>query len=97
MSKPETGSKSTQLIGIALVMLIVGVAVGYGIAQSQIKPPEVKPPVTITTTLTPPKKVTLLEKIKQKGVIVVGTSADYPPYESIDEKTKKIVIRNSYV
>jgi len=91
MSKPEASSKSMQLVGIALVMLIVGVAVGYGFAQSQVKPPEVKPPVTVTMTYTSPKKVTLLEKIKQKGVIVVGTSADYPPYESIDEKTKKII------
>jgi len=30
------------------------------------------------------KKATLLETIKQKGVIVVGTSADYAPFESKD-------------
>jgi polar amino acid transport system substrate-binding protein len=77
MSKAE-GSKSMQIIAVALIMLLVGVGAGYLYSQSQIPPP-------------PPKKVSLLDKIKQKGQIVVGTSADYPPYESIDEKTKKIV------
>jgi len=77
MSKAE-GSKSMQIIAVALIMLLVGVGAGYLYSQSQIPPP-------------PPKRVSLLDKIKQKGQIVVGTSADYPPYESIDEKTKKIV------
>jgi polar amino acid transport system substrate-binding protein len=77
MSKTE-GSKSMQIIAVALIMLCIGVAVGYVYSQSQIPPP-------------PPKRVSLLDKVKQKGQIVVGTSADYPPYESIDEKTKKII------
>lgn len=72
------GSKSMQIIAVALIMLCLGVAVGYVYSQSQIPPP-------------PPKRVGLLDKVKQKGQIVVGTSADYPPYESIDEKTKKII------
>lgn len=77
MSKAE-GSKSMQIIAVALIMLLVGVGAGYLYSQSQIPPP-------------PAKRVSLLDKIKQKGQIVVGTSADYPPYESIDEKTKKII------
>jgi ABC-type amino acid transport substrate-binding protein len=76
MSKAE-GSKSMQIIAVALIMLLVGVGAGYLYSQSQIPPS--------------PKRVSLLDKIKQKGQIVVGTSADYPPYESIDEKTKKII------
>jgi ABC-type amino acid transport substrate-binding protein len=77
MSK-TAGSKSMQIIAVALIMLLIGVGAGYLYSQSQIPPP-------------PPKRLSLLDKIKQKGQIVVGTSADYPPYESIDEKTKKII------
>jgi polar amino acid transport system substrate-binding protein len=33
-----------------------------------------------------------VDKIKQSGVLVVATSADYPPFESIDEKDGKTVI-----
>ncbi len=77
MSK-TAGSKSMQIIAVALIMLLVGVGAGYLYSQSQIPSP-------------PPKRVSLLDKIKQKGQILVGTSADYPPYESIDEKTKKII------
>lgn len=77
MSKAEGSSKSLQIVAVALIMLCLGVAVGYAYSQSQIPPP-------------PPKRVSLLEKIKQKGFIVVGTSADYPPYEFIDPNTKKI-------
>jgi len=86
MSK-SAGSKFVQLVAIALIMLVVGVAVGYSYGQSQIPPP--KPATTVTVTATPPKRVTLLEKIKQRGQIIVGTSADYPPYEFIDDKTKR--------
>lgn len=32
------------------------------------------------------KKESLLEKIKKRGVLIVGTSADWPPFEYIDEK-----------
>jgi polar amino acid transport system substrate-binding protein len=31
-----------------------------------------------------------LDKIKQAGVIKVGTSADYPPFEYVDESGKKV-------
>jgi len=89
MSKTEGSSKSMQLVAIALIMLCVGVAVGYSYGQSQIPPP--KPATTVTVTATPSKRVTLLEKITQRGYVIVGTSADYPPYESIDPNSKKIV------
>src|SRR5512145_1334491 len=31
-----------------------------------------------------------LEAVKQAGVIKVGTSADYPPFESVDESGNKV-------
>jgi len=78
MSKTIGKGKSLQLIAIALIMLFVGVAIGYYYSQSQIPPP-------------PPKTVSLFEKIKERGYIIVGTSADYPPFEFVDPNTKKIV------
>lgn len=41
------------------------------------------------TAQTAKQKETKLEKIKQAGKIVVGTSADYPPYEFHKEVNKK--------
>jgi len=37
-----------------------------------------------------PKAANHLEAIKQAGVIKVGTSADYPPFESVDENGNKV-------
>jgi len=74
MSKTVGSSKSLQLTAIALIMLFVGVTFGYYYSQSQI----------------PPKTVSLFEKIKERGYIVVGTTADYPPFEFVDPNTKKI-------
>jgi len=74
MSKTVGSSKSLQLIAVALIMLFVGVGIGYYYSQSQIPPPP----------------ASLFEKIKERGYIVVGTSADYPPFEFIDPNTKKI-------
>ncbi len=37
-----------------------------------------------------PKAANHLEAIKQAGVIKVGTSADYPPFESVDSSGNKI-------
>jgi len=74
MSRTVGSSKSLQLIAIGLIMLFVGVTIGYYYSQSQIPPPP----------------VSLFEKIKERGYIVVGTSADYPPFEFVDPNTKKI-------
>jgi polar amino acid transport system substrate-binding protein len=78
--------KTTQLAAVALVMLIIGAAAGTFYGQSTVQP--VTKVTTVTTTLTP---TSLLGKIKQSGYIIVGTSADYPPFESIDPVTKKII------
>lgn len=37
-----------------------------------------------------PKAANHLEAVKQAGVIKVGTSADYPPFESVDESGNKV-------
>jgi polar amino acid transport system substrate-binding protein len=37
-----------------------------------------------------PKPANHLEAIQQAGVIKVGTSADYPPFESVDESGNKV-------
>ncbi len=39
----------------------------------------------LVVACTPAEPANKLEAIKDAGVIVVGTSADYPPFESIDE------------
>ncbi len=41
---------------------------------------------TLTVGCGPKKEMTALEKIKEAGVITVGTCPDYPPFESIDDK-----------
>lgn len=38
----------------------------------------------------PAKEKTLLDKIKEAGVITVGNSPDYPPFETIDDKDNLI-------
>jgi len=38
------------------------------------------------------KELTSVDKIKQTGKLVMATSADYPSFESIDEKDGKTVI-----
>lgn len=45
-------------------------------------------PASSTSTATPPTDDSL-QKIKQKGVLVVGTSAGYPPFEFTTKKDGK--------
>ena len=44
---------------------------------------------TSATTSSAPASDDSLQKIKQKGVLVVGTSAGYPPYEFTTKKNGK--------
>ncbi|MBN2550235.1 MAG: amino acid ABC transporter substrate-binding protein [Anaerolineales bacterium] len=46
--------------------------------------------VLILTACGPQKPANHLEAIKQAKVIKVGTSADYPPFESVDESGNKV-------
>lgn len=67
-----------KLTAAAIVIaLILGFCAGY------LLHPLITPP--------PPKGKTLWEAIKERGYIVVATSPDWPPFEYIDPKTKKLV------
>ncbi len=57
-----------------VVMLVVGIAIGasgYYLAS---------------TLTSPPEKPSLVDTIKSRGKLIVGTSADWPPFEYIDAK-----------
>jgi polar amino acid transport system substrate-binding protein len=56
-------------IAIALIIGIIIGAVGYYIASSFIAPQ---------------KPLSLVDTIKSRGKLIVGTSADWPPFEYID-------------
>ncbi|MDH5448723.1 MAG: transporter substrate-binding domain-containing protein [Candidatus Bathyarchaeota archaeon] len=59
---------------IGIIMLCVGFAGGY----------------LTTRFLLPPTGGTLLATIQDRGYMIVGTSADYPPFEFINETTHEI-------
>ena len=67
--------KSSSINAVWLViMLVIGVvigAAGYYVASS---------------FMAPPAKPSLVETIKSRGKLIVGTSADWPPFEYIDAK-----------
>ena len=46
--------------------------------------------ILLTAACGPAKPANHLEAIKQAGVIKVGTSADYPPFESVDASGNKV-------
>ncbi|SKC76303.1 transporter substrate-binding domain-containing protein [Maledivibacter halophilus] len=64
--------KLNQIIGVILILMTVFSLIGCGSSN--------------TADNNESKEQTVLEKIQEKGVIVVGTSPDYPPFETIDEK-----------
>jgi ABC-type amino acid transport substrate-binding protein len=67
--------KSSSINAVWLViMLVIGIvigAAGYYVASS---------------FMAPPAKPSLVETIKSRGKLIVGTSADWPPFEYIDAK-----------
>jgi len=67
--------KSSSINAVWLViMLVIGIvigAAGYHVASSFMAPQE---------------KPSLVETIKSRGKLIVGTSADWPPFEYIDAK-----------
>jgi polar amino acid transport system substrate-binding protein len=64
-------AKSVGAVWIA-VALVVGVVIGAGGFYAA------------SSLMTPPAKPSLLDTIKSRGVLIVGTSADWPPFEYID-------------
>ena len=74
-------SKLSFLVSILLIMTLV-MAVG---CSTQPAPAPAPAP---QQQQQPPKEKTALDKIKEAGVITVGNSPDYPPFEQVDDKGK---------
>ena len=66
--------KSYVFAGVAVALLVIGIVAGYFIGVSRSGYVRVE-------DICPGYK--LLDKIKSRGVLVVGTSADWPPYEYV--------------
>jgi polar amino acid transport system substrate-binding protein len=76
----KSSSKSTNiiLIVIAALLLLSAIVIGCTVLKPTLTPEEPMP----TTTIPPPIAVDATwERIKASGKLVVGTSADYPPFE----------------
>ncbi len=69
-----------KFVALAVLMLTVLLVTACGGAASPTATPE--PPVSPTT----PATVDLLSRIQEEGVMRVGVSADYPPFEYYDDK-----------
>ncbi|MCE4604840.1 MAG: ABC transporter substrate-binding protein [Aeropyrum sp.] len=89
----------TKILVIALAALIVGAALGAVASTLLAETPQEneEPAGEAAVTATPSQAASelsefcsvgygLLDKIKERGVLRVGTSADWPPYEYIDSE-----------
>ncbi len=63
-------------VGLAIVLLVVGIGAGYGISLV------IQPPARTADTL--------LEDIYLRGHIIVGTDAAFPPFENVNPDTLEI-------
>lgn len=67
--------KSSSINAVWLViMLVIGIVIGA--AGTYV----------VSSFMAPPAKPSLVETIKSRGKLIVGTSADWPPFEYIDAK-----------
>ncbi|MEM2689444.1 MAG: ABC transporter substrate-binding protein, partial [Nitrososphaerota archaeon] len=57
-----------------VVMLVIGIVIGAAGFYA------------VSSFITPQEKPSLVETIKSRGKLIVGTSADWPPFEYIDAK-----------
>ncbi|MEM0481905.1 MAG: ABC transporter substrate-binding protein [Nitrososphaerota archaeon] len=64
-------AKSVGAVWIA-VALVIGIVIGAGGFYAA------------SSLMAPPAKPSLLDTIRSRGVLIVGTSADWPPFEYID-------------
>lgn len=78
-----------KFVSIAMILMLV-----LSLAACQSKTAEAPKDEQSKTgePAAPAKQETSLDKIKQAGKLVMGTSADFPPFESIDPKDGKTVI-----
>ncbi|WP_312652529.1 transporter substrate-binding domain-containing protein [Proteiniclasticum sp.] len=74
----KTGLKKALILTMALTSLL-----SFAACASKEAASEGSPEAVASAPLAAPevKEQTPLEKIKEKGTLVLGTSADYPPYE----------------
>ncbi len=63
-------------IGLAVLMLLVGVGVGWF--------------VRTPSSTAPPAPDNVLERIYQRGYMIVGTDAAFPPFENVNSTTAEI-------
>jgi len=72
---------------LVIVTLLVGIAIGYviGIPEKRALQKQIQ---MLQEQLNPK----LVEKIKARGKLIVGTSADWPPFEYIDERGEVVGI-----
>ncbi|WP_248925728.1 transporter substrate-binding domain-containing protein [Paenibacillus hamazuiensis] len=80
--------KNATLLMIFICFALVLSACGQKPAAQSLSEPQ-NASAGKSTAASEPKKETKLDEIKKKGKIVVGTSADYPPYEFHKEIDKK--------
>lgn len=85
-----------KLIAIVLTLIFALSMVGCGgskpVESSKPAPAPAASSQPAESKKEEPKKLTVVDKIKQAGKIVVLTSADFPPFESLDPKDGKTII-----
>ncbi len=79
MKKHVFGTKSVKQFGKSLMAITCILALGIAATGCSAKTDKAATPAPTETT--PVASTDQLAKIKEKGKIVLGTSADYPPYE----------------
>lgn len=71
----------TKVVALLVVSLVIGLAIGYAISipEKQLLQNKIE---ELQAKLNPH----YVDVIKKRGKLIVGTSADWPPFEYIDEK-----------
>ena len=67
---------------VVVVVLLVGIGIGYFIPGIINPPPTTTAPTSSTTTTT--TEPDLLEVIQSRGYMIVGTSSGWPPFEMVN-------------
>ncbi|MCD6563160.1 MAG: amino acid ABC transporter substrate-binding protein [Thermoproteales archaeon] len=70
----------TKVVVLIIISLLVGLVIGYAISL-----PEKQALQTKIANLESKLNPNYVQKIKSRGKLVVGTSADWPPFEYIDK------------
>ena len=74
--QPSRGMSRGAALALALILLMVGVGVGWYVRSSSVAPE--------------PTPQSVIERIYQKGEMVVGTDAAFPPFESVNTTSGQI-------